>query len=101
LETLAIIAYRQPVTRTELEYLRGVDSGSVLKTLLDRHLVRILGRKDVPGKPAIYGTTREFLELFGLPDLAALPTLKEFSELAADAELDEGATVLPGEDGVV
>ena len=98
LETLAIIAYRQPVTRTELEYLRGVDSGSVLKTLLDKHLVRILGRKDVPGKPAIYGTTREFLELFGLPDLAALPTLKEFSELAADAELDEGAAVLPGED---
>ncbi len=86
LETLAIIAYRQPVTRTEIEYLRGVDSGSVLKTLLDKHLVRILGKKDVPGKPAIYGTTREFLELFGLSDLSALPTLKEFSELAADNE---------------
>lgn len=84
LETLAIIAYRQPVTRTEIEYLRGVDSGSVLKTLLDKHLVRILGKKDVPGKPAIYGTTREFLELFGLSDLSSLPTLKEFSELAAD-----------------
>jgi segregation and condensation protein B len=84
LETLAIIAYRQPVTRTEIEYLRGVDSGSVLKTLLDKHLVRILGKKDVPGKPAIYGTTREFLELFGLSDLAALPTLKEFSELVAE-----------------
>jgi segregation and condensation protein B len=95
LETLAIIAYRQPVTRVEIEYLRGVDSGSVLKTLLDKHLVRILGRKDVPGKPSIYGTSREFLELFGLPDLAALPTLKEFSELAADAETDEGAAVLP------
>jgi segregation and condensation protein B len=94
LETLAIIAYRQPVTRTEIEYLRGVDSGSVLKTLLDKHLVRILGRKDVPGKPAIYGTSREFLELFGLPDLAALPTLKEFSELAADAGTDEGVAVL-------
>lgn len=94
LETLAIIAYRQPVTRVEIEYLRGVDSGSVLKTLLDKHLVRILGRKDVPGKPSIYGTSREFLELFGLPDLAALPTLKEFSELAADAEADEGAAVL-------
>lgn len=88
LETLAIVAYRQPVTRAEIEYLRGVDSGSVLKTLLDKRLVRILGKKDVPGKPSIYGTTREFLELFGLPDLAALPTLKEFSELAADA-LDE------------
>jgi segregation and condensation protein B len=93
LETLAIIAYRQPVTRTEIEYLRGVDSGSVLKTLLDKHLVRILGKKDVPGRPAIYGTTREFLELFGLPDLASLPTLKEFSELAADADRDESAAV--------
>lgn len=84
LEALAIIAYRQPVTRTEIEYLRGVDSGSVLKTLLDKHLVRILGKKDVPGKPAIYGTTKEFLELFGLADLTTLPTLKEFSELVAD-----------------
>lgn len=97
LETLAIVAYRQPVTRAELEYLRGVDSGSVLKTLLDRHLIRILGKKDVPGKPAIYGTTREFLELFGLPDLAALPTLTEFSELAAGTDSDEGAAVLAGE----
>jgi len=94
LETLAIIAYRQPVTRAELEYLRGVDSGSVLKTLLDKHLVKILGKKDVPGKPAIYGTTREFLELFGLPDLAALPTLNEFSELTAGSDSDEGAAVI-------
>lgn len=93
LEALAIIAYRQPVTRAEIEYLRGVDSGSVLKTLLEKHLVRILGKKDVPGKPVIYGTTREFLELFGLPDLAALPTLREFSELAADA-LDENGQPL-------
>ncbi len=86
METLAIIAYRQPVTRTEVEYLRGVDSGSVLKTLLDKHLVKILGKKDVPGKPAIYGTTREFLEMFGLSDLTALPTLKEFSELLTDSQ---------------
>jgi len=86
METLAIIAYRQPVTRTEVEYLRGVDSGSVLKTLLDKHLVKILGKKDVPGKPAIYGTTKEFLELFGLSDLTALPTLKEFSELLSDGQ---------------
>ena len=86
LESLAIIAYRQPVTRSEIEYLRGVDSGSVLRTLLEKRLVRILGKKDVPGKPMIYGTTREFLELFGLPDLAALPTLREFSELAPDEE---------------
>jgi segregation and condensation protein B len=97
LETLAIVAYRQPVTRTEIEYLRGVDSGSVLKTLLDKRLVRILGKKDVPGKPVIYGTTREFLELFGLADLAALPTLKEFSELAENVDMDESAAVLPGE----
>jgi segregation and condensation protein B len=82
LETLAIIAYRQPVTRAEIEYLRGVDSGAVLKTLLERHLVRILGKKDVAGKPLIYGTSREFLEFFGLRDLASLPTLQEFSELA-------------------
>lgn len=84
LETLAIIAYRQPVTRAEIEYLRGVDSGGVVKTLLDRHLLRILGKKDVPGRPMMYGTTREFLELFGLAELAGLPTLKEFSELNLD-----------------
>jgi segregation and condensation protein B len=81
LESLAIIAYRQPVTRAEVEYLRGVDSGGVIKTLLDKHLVRILGKKDIPGRPLIYGTTREFLEFFGLRDLSGLPPLKEFSEL--------------------
>lgn len=86
LETLAIVAYRQPITRAEIEYLRGVDSGGVLKTLLDRHLVRILGKKEIAGRPMIYGTTREFLELFGLRDLAALPTLKEFSEITPDAD---------------
>lgn len=85
LEALAIIAYRQPITRAEIEYLRGVDSGGVLKTLLDKHLVRILGKKDVPGRPMIYGTSRDFLELFGLKDLSGLPTLKEFSELALEA----------------
>jgi segregation and condensation protein B len=90
LETLAIIAYRQPITRAEIEYLRGVDSGGVVKTLLDRHLVRILGKKDIAGRPMIYGTTREFLELFGLRDLAALPTLKEFSEIAPEVAGGEG-----------
>ena len=95
LESLAIIAYRQPVTRSEVEYLRGVDSGSVLKTLLEKRLVRILGKKDVPGKPMIYGTTREFLELFGLPDLSSLPTLSEFSELAPDAETEALMESLP------
>ncbi len=83
LETLAIIAYRQPVTRAEIEYLRGVDAGGVLKNLLEKRLIRILGKKDIPGKPLIYGTTREFLELFSLKDLASLPTLKEVNELAA------------------
>jgi segregation and condensation protein B len=88
LETLAIIAYRQPITRVEVEYLRGVDAGGVIKTLLDKHLVRILGKKDIPGRPLIYGTSREFLELFGLRDLSALPTLKEFSELPLEAAED-------------
>ena len=82
LETLSIIAYRQPITRAEVEYLRGVDSGGVLKTLLEKKLLRILGKKDVPGKPLIYGTSREFLELFSLKDLSSLPTLKEIQELA-------------------
>lgn len=91
LETLAIIAYRQPVTRAEIEYLRGVDSGGVLKTLLDKKLIRILGKKDIPGKPLIYGTTKEFLETFNLKDLASLPTLKEIQELAEpDMYEDQG-----------
>jgi segregation and condensation protein B len=102
LETLAMIAYRQPITRTEVEYLRGVDSGAVLKTLLEKKMVRILGKKDIPGKPLIYGTTREFLELFSLPDLASLPTLKDVHELAdqyADAEQAELPLEGPPEGG--
>lgn len=86
LETLAMIAYRQPVTRGEIEYLRGVDSGGVLKTLLDKGFLRILGKKDVPGRPLMYGTSRHFLEFFGLKDLGGLPTLKEFSALEPEAE---------------
>lgn len=89
LESLAIIAYRQPITRAEIEYLRGVDSGGVLKTLLDKGLIRILGKKDIPGRPLMYGTTREFLEVFGLNDLTGLPTLKEFSELAPETLEEE------------
>ncbi len=81
METLAIIAYRQPITRAEVEYLRGVDSGGVLKTLLEKKLIRILGKKDIPGRPLIYGTSREFLEAFNLKDLASLPTLKEVRDL--------------------
>lgn len=81
LETLAIVAYRQPVTRAEVEHLRGVDCGGVLKSLLEKHLVRILGKKDIPGRPLIYGTSKEFLEIFGLKDLKSLPTLKEIQAL--------------------
>jgi segregation and condensation protein B len=81
LETLAIIAYRQPVTRPEVDDVRGVDSGSSLKVLTDRRLVKILGRKDEPGRPLVYGTTAYFLEFFGLGSLRDLPTLQEFSDL--------------------
>lgn len=81
LETLAIVAYRQPITRPEIDDVRGVDSGSSLKVLTDRGLVKILGRKDEPGRPLVYGTTPEFLEFFGLGSLKDLPTLREFSDL--------------------
>jgi segregation and condensation protein B len=80
LETLAIIAYRQPVTGPEIQELRGVNSAGVLKTLLERRLVRITGRKEVVGKPFLYGTTREFLVHFGLNSLKDLPPLEEFEE---------------------
>ena len=81
LETLAIVAYRQPMTRPEVDDVRGVDSGSSLKVLTDRGLVKILGRKDEPGRPLVYGTTPQFLEFFGLGSLKDLPTLQEFSDL--------------------
>lgn len=81
LETLAIIAYKQPVLRSDLEYLRGVDCGGTLRTLLERKLIRALGRKDLPGRPIIYGTTKQFLELFDLKDLSGLPTLQDLKDL--------------------
>ena len=80
LETLAIIAYRQPCTRLEIEAVRGVDADAVLSTLGERRMIRIVGRKDAPGRPLLYATTREFLETFGLPDLAAMPPLRELGE---------------------
>lgn len=80
-ETLAIVAYRQPVTRPEVDDIRGVDSGAALKVLSDRNLIKILGRKDEPGRPLLYGTTPQFLEFFGMASLRDLPTLQEFSEL--------------------
>jgi segregation and condensation protein B len=82
LETLAIVAYRQPITRPEIDEIRGVDSGGTLKTLMERSLARILGKKEEPGRPMLYGTTREFLEFFNLGDLKDLPTLREFHELS-------------------
>jgi segregation and condensation protein B len=94
LETMAIVAYRQPITRPEIDEIRGVDSGGTLKVLIDRNLVRILGKKEEPGRPMLYGTTKEFLEFFNLKDLKELPTLREFYELSEDSlakikELDE------------
>jgi segregation and condensation protein B len=77
LETLAITAYKQPIIRAEIEQLRGVNSDSAIRTLLERRLIKIMGRKEVPGRPFLYGTTREFLQYFGLKDLTELPTLKD------------------------
>lgn len=84
LEVLAIVAYRQPITRPEIDDVRGVDSGGSLKTLLERRLVRILGKKEEPGRPLLYGTTREFLEFFNLRDLKDLPTLREYYDLSEE-----------------
>lgn len=87
LETLAIVAYRQPIVRSEVEKIRGVDSGAVLKTLLDRHLLRIIGRRDEPGQPLLYGTTKEFLEIFNLKALSELPTLKDIEDLMRERRI--------------
>lgn len=81
LESLAIIAYKQPIVRTDIEQIRGVETSSVLRTLLERKLVRMVGRKDSPGRPILYGTTKTFLQHFGLRDLSELPPLREFTEL--------------------
>lgn len=81
LETLAVVAYRQPIMKSEIEKIRGVDVSGTLKGLLEKSLVRIVGRKDVPGRPIIYGTTKKFLEVFNLKDLSELPTLRELKEL--------------------
>ncbi|HEX5646370.1 MAG TPA: SMC-Scp complex subunit ScpB [Nitrospira sp.] len=81
LESLAIIAYKQPIVRSEIEDIRGVETSGVVRTLLERKLVRIVGRKEVPGRPIMYGTTKYFLEHFGLNDLSQLPPLREFKEL--------------------
>ena len=95
LETLAIVAYRQPVVRMDIEKVRGVDSGGVLHTLLEKKLIKIIGKKDIPGKPLVYGTSRKFLEVFGLKDLSELPTLKDLEGLGPPST--EGILSLEGE----
>jgi segregation and condensation protein B len=84
LETLALVAYRQPVTRAEIESVRGVDPGPILRNLIDRKLVRIAGHRDLPGRPMLYATARRFLEVFGMNSLEDLPTLRDLEELAGE-----------------
>ena len=102
LETLAIIAYKQPIVKSEIEDIRGVDVGGPLKGLMERKLIRIVGRKDVPGKPIIYGTTKKFLEVFNLKDIMDLPNIRELKELHQQQELLEpGQGVLDQEQELV
>ena len=90
LETLAIVAYRQPVTRAEIEDVRGVDAGAVVRSLMERKLLRLEGHKEVPGRPMLFGTTRRFLEVFGLEKLEDLPSLRQLEELAPRDVMDTG-----------
>jgi len=100
LETLAIIAYKQPIIRNDVEHIRGVDSGGVLRILLERKLIRVLGRKEIPGRPLIYGTTKQFLEVFDLKNLRDLPTPKEIEELRASiADSADSESNPPSEEG--
>jgi segregation and condensation protein B len=96
LETLAIIAYKQPILRYEIERLRGVDVGGLLRTLLEKDLIRIMGRKNLPGRPLIYGTAKKFLEVFDLTSLESLPKLKEIKEF----RLEEQTAGKPEEENV-
>lgn len=93
LETLAIIAYKQPVTRAEIEAIRGVNVERIVRNLLEKKLIRILGHKDVPGKPMVFGTTKEFLVLFGLNSLGDLPPLKDFVDQPPLEGGEEGAII--------
>lgn len=98
LETLAVVAYRQPVLKAEIDKVRGVETGGTLRLLIDRNLIRIMGRRNLPGRPLVYGTTRKFLETFDLPDLDALPTLKELESLGLlnEPRLFENNGLQPG-----
>jgi segregation and condensation protein B len=86
LETVAIIAYRQPIIRAEIEAIRGVDSGWIIRALLEKQLIRIMGRKGLPGRPIVYGTSKYFLEFFGLESISSLPTIREIQELGKGME---------------
>lgn len=97
LETLAIIAYKQPLIRSDIEHIRGVDCGGVIRALLERKLVRVLGRKEIPGRPLIYATTKRFLEVFDLKDLKDLPTPKEIDEMG-QALVDRSDVVIEDDD---
>ena len=92
METLAIIAYNQPIIRSDIEHIRGVDSGGVIRMLMERKLIRVLGRKEIPGRPLIYATTKHFLEVFELKDLKDLPTPREIEELSR-SRLEENPDV--------
>ena len=100
LETLVIIAYKQPIIRSDVEHLRGVDCGGVLRVLLERKLVRVLGRREIAGRPLIYATTKHFLEVFDLKNLRDLPTPKEIEELGASLTESEGTVALESIDDI-
>jgi segregation and condensation protein B len=87
LETLAVIAYKQPIIRADIEHIRGVDCGGILRQLMERKLVRVLGRREIAGRPLIYATTKIFLEIFDLKDLNDLPSPKEIAELSGERNL--------------
>ena len=95
LDTLAIIAYKQPLTKAEVEEIRGVDSSGVVRTLLEKKVISPGGRKKVPGRPIMYRTTRKFLEYFGLRDLSDLPTLEDFKESELEGQVQTDQTTLP------
>ena len=95
LDTLAIIAYKQPLTKAEVEEIRGVDSSGVVRTLLEKKVISPGGRKKVPGRPIMYRTTRKFLEYFGLRDLSDLPTLEDFKESELEGQVSPDQTTLP------
>ena len=95
LDTLSIIAYKQPLTKAEVEEIRGVDSSGVVRTLLEKKIISPGGRKKVPGRPIMYRTTRKFLEYFGLKDLSDLPTLEDFKESELEDQIPPDQTTLP------